>query len=56
MTGSIHRSNYAKETRYVPGGIAQKPCPSRILKTFNPKVAEKLRQILEEHKAKGAGQ
>ena len=25
-------------------------------KAFNPKVAEKLRHILEEHKAKGAGQ
>lgn len=25
-------------------------------RAFNPKVAEKLRQILEEHKAKGRGQ
>lgn len=25
-------------------------------KAFNPKVAEKLRQILEEHKAKRVGQ
>jgi len=45
-----------KKQCYRHTGVHKNLARVEFCKAFNPKVAEKLRQILEEHKAKGAGQ